>query len=50
MGMATVVGLCSSVNAAMTEQATELATSAQKLTAGTTQPLAGVTSLFKQAS
>src|SRR5947208_3468253 len=37
-------------SAAMTEQATELATSAQKLTAGTTQPLAGDTSLSKQAS
>jgi len=37
-------------SAAMTEQARDLATRVQKLAADTAQPLAGVTSLFKQAS
>src|SRR6266700_8029182 len=37
-------------SAAMTEQARDLATRAQKLAVDTAQPLAGVTSLFKQAS
>ena len=37
-------------SAAMTQQASDLATRAQKLAADTPQPLAGVASLFKQAS
>ena len=37
-------------SAAMTAQARDLAARAQKLAADTAQPLAGVTSLFKQAS
>ena len=37
-------------SAAMTEQARDLATRAQKLAVDTAQPLAGVTSLLKEAS